>query len=210
MSSRAFERQEGESSKAYRAFGVFRDLGPDRSLAKTAELVYGSTANVRQLSRWSARFSWRERAQSYDDWTAMIAHEAIERHLEAQAEDHAKREAALREKALKLREMAASQAELMLGWPLREERVVHRNEDGTPVEITFHPVGWSKATAVALFNLAFGAHAPAEPEEEPWEEGEIDFSHMTDEEVETLLELDDKARQGARKPPPDRDPRGRR
>ena len=53
---RAFERQDGESSKAYSAFCVYRDLGVGRSLQKASELYYGHPSSVRQFQRWSKRF----------------------------------------------------------------------------------------------------------------------------------------------------------
>lgn len=36
---RAFERMEGESSRAFQGFAIYRDLGPQRSLAKAAALI---------------------------------------------------------------------------------------------------------------------------------------------------------------------------
>lgn len=183
---RAFERMEGESDKAYRAFQTFRDLGPDRSLAKAAQLVYGSTSNVRQMSRWSARFSWIERASAYDDWGAMIAREAVQRHIEVQAEDHAAREAALREKALEVREEAMGQAEKMIQWPLTEQRVLQESEGSEQVVYQFFPARWSKSTAVQLFNMALG-NAPAESGEE--EVADLDFSQLSDEELYEYVRL---------------------
>ncbi len=64
----AWERQDGESSQAFAAFVLYRDLGPHRSLLKAyqrhkpdAELLAGL------WSEWSARWRWLDRALAYDD-----------------------------------------------------------------------------------------------------------------------------------------------
>jgi hypothetical protein len=185
MSSRAFERLEEESSKAYRAFAVFRDLGPDRSLRRAAQLVYGSAASVRQLSRWSARFDWVARAMAFDDWATMIGRQAIEHHLQEKAEDHARREAALREQALVAREQALQQSIRMLEWPLVEQRAVEEDEDGNVKTLVFVPASWRKADAVSLYNMAVGNEIS--PEEEA--ESMIDVSSWSDEDLKAYLSL---------------------
>jgi len=51
-----WERQRGESHKAYAAYRAFRDRGPDRSLV-------GARAIER---RWSSAWGWRERTDAWD------------------------------------------------------------------------------------------------------------------------------------------------
>ena len=65
----SFDRQKGESSKAFHAFSVYRDAGPDRSLRDTAKAIGKS---LRMLAVWSKRWDWVARSDDYD------------RHLEAQ------------------------------------------------------------------------------------------------------------------------------
>jgi len=48
----AWDRQPGETAKAYAAFGLYRDLGPSRSAAKVRE-KYGK--NLRALVHTPAR-----------------------------------------------------------------------------------------------------------------------------------------------------------
>ncbi|MBI1924385.1 hypothetical protein HYR99_09055 [Candidatus Poribacteria bacterium] len=61
---------EKESSKAFAAFCVYRDLGPTRSTAKTAENLRKTFAkpspSQRWLQVWASRFNWLERAKAYD------------------------------------------------------------------------------------------------------------------------------------------------
>jgi hypothetical protein len=78
-----WDRQEGESTKAYRAFCIFRDLGPARTLVEAArrygvEQVEAGKRNARgsqranrhspgYIQRWYTRYHWRERAEAWDD-----------------------------------------------------------------------------------------------------------------------------------------------
>jgi hypothetical protein len=61
-----WDRLTGESSKAYKHFCLYRDMGPGRSLSRMAR-VPECTSVRRQLNRWSSRWRWVERCQSYDD-----------------------------------------------------------------------------------------------------------------------------------------------
>src|SRR5919112_2203610 len=94
---RIFDREQGESTKAFEAWTIYRELGAQRSLHKTAELYYGSTANVRQLERWSSRFNWVERARASDVEREMLRRSAVEEYIAGQAEDFAEREGRIAE-----------------------------------------------------------------------------------------------------------------
>ena len=64
------EPLEKETSKAFAAFCVYRNLGVTRSVDKVAEqarqnLVKTSSC-TRCLDDWSSRFNWVERAKAYD------------------------------------------------------------------------------------------------------------------------------------------------
>lgn len=65
-------RQPGESWQAYEAFAWYRDLGPGRNHAKTAEKVGKS---LQMMRTWSARWDWLDRAASFDaneEWERMV------------------------------------------------------------------------------------------------------------------------------------------
>jgi len=62
----SWDRQSGESSKAYAHFCLYRDMGFSRSL-RALENLDGCTSGYRQLGRWSSRWQWVERCQDYDD-----------------------------------------------------------------------------------------------------------------------------------------------
>ncbi|MGD0126372.1 MAG: hypothetical protein ABSF46_13500 [Terriglobia bacterium] len=62
-----WDRQPGESSKAYAHFCLYRDTGFSRSLRKLAEDAK-CISKVAQLRRWSSRWKWVERCEKYDDY----------------------------------------------------------------------------------------------------------------------------------------------
>lgn len=61
----AWERQQGEPVKAWHAFRVFRDLGAERSIDKTAEDT-AVTYRPSTLRDWAKRWNWTERAAAHD------------------------------------------------------------------------------------------------------------------------------------------------
>jgi hypothetical protein len=71
------ERLPQESPRAYRAFCIYRDLGPDRSLdqawkrfcaASDPAKYRGSARRPGHWAAWSQKYQWVERAEGYDDF----------------------------------------------------------------------------------------------------------------------------------------------
>ena len=59
-----WERQKGEGEKAFEAFAIYRDMGPERSITAVAKQLSKS----RQLiERWKGRWEWPERVRAYDN-----------------------------------------------------------------------------------------------------------------------------------------------
>ena len=58
-----WERQKGETAKAFEGFRTYRDFGPKRSLTAVSRVVAKSRAF---MSRWSMRWNWVERATAWD------------------------------------------------------------------------------------------------------------------------------------------------
>ncbi len=63
-----WERQPGESGKAYAAFMIYREMPPfHRTLKRVCEALYGrGTANLRQVERWSSQWRWIQRGDAWD------------------------------------------------------------------------------------------------------------------------------------------------
>ncbi len=194
----AWERQEGESERAYQGFCVYRDLGPARSLAKVGQMLGKSTA---LMERWSVAHSWVDRVAALAARDEMLRREAVEEHLRAQADDHAAREVRIAEKLLEVREVAAEQALFIARWPLSEQRIVKEDEDGNATTVVVMPARWTKATAAQLAGLAAGVVAGSGVRKPEDEEGELDLDDITEEEIQTYLDLDEKIHNRARKRP---------
>ena len=84
MRRQPWEREPGETDKAWRAFQAFRDAGPDRSLVGTYRAVYGrpEAEKVRPFFRtWSSRHSWDDRVEAWDRHVdRAVQHEFLDQH----------------------------------------------------------------------------------------------------------------------------------
>ncbi len=84
-----WERQPGESSKAYAVYCVYRDLGPERSLEKAIQKL--DKKRVKQtIWQWSSKYNWVARCQAYDDYIERRKREEKEKAILEMAERHAK------------------------------------------------------------------------------------------------------------------------
>ena len=87
-----WERRENETTKAYEAFCIYRDMGRERSLSKVAEKQQKSGSLI---GRWSRENDWVKRAARWDD-----------------EQDRIDRETAQREQAKAIKEMRKRHADL--------------------------------------------------------------------------------------------------
>lgn len=90
-----WDRQLNENSKAHRAFIIYRNLGPDRSLDAAWALHAGKKKGDKRASRvwqeWSSKFKWTARAQSWDLHQVRLKDDAFEKAQMSEAEKWAKR-----------------------------------------------------------------------------------------------------------------------
>ena len=87
-----WERIEGESNKAFRAFTAFRDLLPEeRSIRKALVKLWGPKADGRQRTAegWSSQWRWQERAAAWDDHLDKTKVEAKEESIKEVERAHA-------------------------------------------------------------------------------------------------------------------------
>lgn len=62
-SEKSWERQPGESAKAYEAFEIYLRMGAERSCRKVARQLSKSDTIIR---RWSSAWGWQRRIRDYD------------------------------------------------------------------------------------------------------------------------------------------------
>ena len=70
-----WERQQDETSKAYEAFTVYRDLGTNRSITKTSQTL---NKNRTTIAEWSTKYDWVKRAAAWDSEQDRIRQAQVE------------------------------------------------------------------------------------------------------------------------------------
>lgn len=81
-----WERQEGESAKAYEAFSEYRDMKADRSLAKVGQKLGKSKT---MMEKWSKKFDWVARAEAWDLEEDRLTRVALTKDIGAMRRRHA-------------------------------------------------------------------------------------------------------------------------
>jgi hypothetical protein len=70
---RPWDRQPGETSKAYEAFSIYRDMGAQRTVRGTAERL---SKSQQLINGWSGKNDWVRRAAAFDSLPARKTEEA--------------------------------------------------------------------------------------------------------------------------------------
>jgi hypothetical protein len=70
-----WDRQPGETSKAYEAFVTYRDMGPGRTTAKVAQALGKSTTVIH---KWSSLHHWVSRSAAWDSIPGQAVVEAYQ------------------------------------------------------------------------------------------------------------------------------------
>lgn len=90
-----WEKQDGETSKAYAAFCAYRDMGTDRSIAKATPIIYEGipAEKIRlkygQLTAWSSKYGWVARVEAYDVYLEAKERRENELEIKKMAKRHA-------------------------------------------------------------------------------------------------------------------------
>jgi len=78
----SWEQRDGESTQAYLAFIVYRDMRSERSIAAAYRAARGQqNGNKRatgQFTEWSQKFEWKTRAEAYDAYLERKVREKLE------------------------------------------------------------------------------------------------------------------------------------
>lgn len=115
-----FEQQSNESAKAFEAFSVYLNLGPERSLAAVGKKL-GKSQGL--MERWSSRFSWPERVQAHASHLAICERQATEALARVKAAEWGRRQQELREREWSLHEKCIAAAERALAAFMEREKV---------------------------------------------------------------------------------------
>lgn len=96
-----WDRQQGESSKAYAAFCAYRDLGINRSVMKVVETYAGLYGKRAILNRWSIQHSWVKRSSEYDDFLEKQRRKELQAQAIEMTHRHIEQSRILQDKAVK-------------------------------------------------------------------------------------------------------------
>jgi hypothetical protein len=137
-SSKSFDRIEGEGPKAFAAFAIYRDMGPDRTLAAVLDALGKASGYSRMLEEWSSDWNWVERARAWDNMLAAKAREVAEGYIPVWEQ---RRQDAL-ERMMLFSAKLFARAEAMLDHPIVKE-VTRETEDGRTIYNIIEPAGWT-------------------------------------------------------------------
>lgn len=86
-----WEKQPDESAKSYLWFCKYRDMGPERTLAKVKTECKKTEGKYNSmLERWSSKFNWVKRAEAYDLYLEKLKRKQREEDLKKMNDRHAK------------------------------------------------------------------------------------------------------------------------
>lgn len=145
-----WERQKGETSRAYEAFCTYRDMGASRSINKTAQKL---SKNRTTIAEWSARNDWVKRVAAWDMEQDRIARQAQTDEIKKMRKRHADLANAMLVKAAKALqripedEIKAGDVSRMVETAAKLERI-SRGDSETVVE---ERVGEAAAPAVMFY-----------------------------------------------------------
>ena len=143
--SQLWDRQPEEPAKAYRAFTLYRDMGPGRTLRQAAKNLQRSRS---LLNEWSGKWGWVARAEAYDAAMQTMAQAAYEQGLRTEAERWARRQNEQRDSEWAMARALMEKAGAMLRFPLATARQ-EEDEEGRVITIV-QPAKWSMADAARL------------------------------------------------------------
>jgi hypothetical protein len=151
---RFFEKQPGESDRAWAGFQIYRDLGQARSIDKAYRIYTGQKESDKRASgrftKWSQDHDWLDRAQAYDDYHEMVRREAIEQYERREGVDLTRRAVRVQEELLGVKELLLLKLQAMAQWPL--ERTEEESEDGKTI-VHIYPARWSFSTLIRAIEV---------------------------------------------------------
>ena len=144
--SPTFNRQPGESSKAFQALECYLQAGPDRSILAVAKQLSKSRTIV---GRWSRDWQWGKRALDFDNDQAEKQRRAYEERARLSWEKRTQREEDANEQDYQLSQELFAKARKMLEFPLATVRR-DKAPDGSGDIVIVQPARWTMNSASAL------------------------------------------------------------
>lgn len=80
-----WDRQKGESEKAYEAFAVYRDMGEERTVSAVVKKLEKSRTLI---DRWKKNYQWEERVRLYDNWLEKKARQKVVKNRQDMIDRH--------------------------------------------------------------------------------------------------------------------------
>lgn len=145
-----WKRLDGESSKAFIAFDLYCQLGPDRSLAVVGQRLGKSTT---LMAKWSSRHDWAERAAAWDEHMVDVERRAAAVLAAERAKVWAKRDEERREARFLLGQQFLEKVEAGLKFPLATKIVEPDGAGGTRTIIK--PAKWSMGQLARMAETGF-------------------------------------------------------
>ena len=139
----AWERQPREPQRAYHMFCRYRELGAQRQL----DALVGDYS-LQQLSKWSQRWQWVERAAAWDQYLAMLWQRHYHQQQQHQQHLWQQRQAQLRETEWEYVRALQRKVDAILSLPVTRQRTTR---DGKTVII--EPLNWSVGDVAQLVQL---------------------------------------------------------
>jgi len=119
--TKIYDRQPGETAKAFAAFVIYRDLGTQRSLELVSQKL-NKSKNL--MARWSTLNNWTERVAEYDADRQRAADAATDEALKRHATRRAAQQMKFRDDQVKLGRELIKKGRAMLVQPLTVQTVV--------------------------------------------------------------------------------------
>lgn len=148
----------GESMAAYSLFLVYLQLGPERTYDQVSQESGRLLEVVKKVAAYNA---WPKRAKAYDERLAEVQLAAMQKSLEKEAAQRAKKRSQFMDEEFEVAKKLLAQAKEMAASPLYET-TVDRIETIQTVEgpkefataVTMKPANWNKDTATRFAKTA--------------------------------------------------------
>lgn len=95
-----WEKQPGESPRAFAMFQIYRDMGPSRTHAQVVQRLGRKPGYKGQLQEWSAKYDWVARCEAYDIHMDKLRLQAMEEEIQAMVKRQTHNAMLMQEKAL--------------------------------------------------------------------------------------------------------------